>query len=200
MARTLRLALRLLPLLAALPAPPAGATTVRSLGIRELASRAELVFEGRVLDREVRAEGRALRTCVRFAVLEVLKGPEVAGPLQLCFAGGSLGPRSRHVHGMRYPAPGERGVYFVAQLDADRVNPLLGWDQGRFLVREGAEPEGTSADGEPVVALEPAEEGPARGPSAGVARGPRLASPGGRGLGPDAFKRRLREILGEAGP
>jgi hypothetical protein len=193
MAPTLRLAL--LPLLAALLGTPAHATTVRSLGIRELAQRAELVFEGRVRDREVRAEGRALRTCVRFDVLEVLRGPAVESPLALCFGGGSLGARSRRVHGMHHPAPGERGIYFVDRLDADRVHPLLGWDQGRFLVREGPVPEITTAGGEPVLGLEPADEGRARGPSEGVARGARLAPPGVRGLDPDAFKRRLREIL-----
>jgi hypothetical protein len=193
MAPTLRLAL--LPLLAALLGTPAHATTVRSIGIRELARRAELVFEGRVRAREVRAEGHALRTCVRFEVLEVLKGPAVQSPLALCFAGGSQGGRSRRVEGMHYPAPGERGIYFVDRLGADRVHPLLGWDQGRFLVREGPVPEITTAGGEPVQGLEPADEGAARGPSEGVARGARLAPPGVRGLEPAAFKRQLREIL-----
>jgi hypothetical protein len=188
----------LLLLLAALPGPPARATTVRSLGIRELAARAELVFEGRVLEHEVRAEGDAIRTCVRFAVLEVLKGPAVESPLVLCFAGGSVGARSRRVEGMNVPPPGERGIYFVDHLGSDRVHPLLGWDQGRFRVREGPAPDVTTAGGEPVLGLEPAEEGSPRGSSAGVARGARLAPPGGRGLDPAAFKRRLRELLDEA--
>jgi hypothetical protein len=195
--------LRRLALALALAAPlgaPAHATSVRSLGIRELAARAELVFEGRALASEVRAEGAALRTCVRFEVLEVLKGPAVESPLELCFAGGSLGGRTRRVQGMHPPEPGERGVYFVDRLGAARVHPLLGWDQGRFRVREGPAPEVTTAGGAPVEALEPAAEGRALGPSDGVARGARLAPPGGRGLAPDAFKARLREILAEEAP
>jgi hypothetical protein len=195
--------LRRLALALALAAPlgaPAHATSVRSLGIRELAAEAELVFEGRALASEVRAEGDAIRTCVRFEVIEVLKGPAVASPLELCFAGGTLGARTRRVHGVRAPEPGERGIYFVHRLGAPRVHPLLGWDQGRFRVREGDAPEVTSAAGEPVEALEPAREGRALGPSEGVARGARLAPPGGRGLDPDAFKLRLREILAEAAP
>jgi len=193
-----RRALPLGLLLAALLALPAGATSVRSLGVRELAAQAGLVFEGRVLAGEVREGPRGgLRTCLRFEVLDVLKGPPVASPLELCFAGGTRGGRSVRVEGMRHPRPGERGVYFVARSERGRVHPLLGWDQGRFLVREGAAPFVTSASGEPVIALEPAQEGPARGPSRGVARGARLGAPGGRGLAPDAFKARLREILAE---
>jgi hypothetical protein len=195
-----RLPLLLPLLLAVLAGAPARATSVRSLGIRELAARAGLVFEGRALAREVRAEGPAIRTCVQFEVLELLKGPAVASPLELCFAGGTLGARTRQVHGMHAPEPGERGIYFVDRLGAPRVHPLLGWDQGRFLVREGAAPEVTTAAGAPVAALEPAEEGRALGPSRGVARGARLARPGGRGLAPDAFKARLREILAEPAP
>jgi hypothetical protein len=197
MSRRLALAL----CFAALRAAPAGATSVRSLGIRELAAGAAFVFEGRALASGARAGERgAIRTCVRFAVLEVLKGPALAGPLELCFAGGRLGARERAVHGMHVPEPGERGIYFVGSLEGGRVHPLLGWDQGRFLVREGPEPEVTTAGGAPVEALDPAREGRADGPSRGVARGARLAPPGGRGMAPDAFKARLRAILAEGAP
>jgi len=186
---------------AALLAAPAGATSVRSLGIRELAAGAALVFEGRALAREVRASGRAgLRTCVRFEVLEVLKGPAPSGPLELCFAGGRAGRRERRVEGASAPAPGERGVYFVGEGAEGRVHPLLGWDQGRFPVREGPEPVVTTAGGQPIRALDPASEGPPAGPSRGVARGALLAPAGERGLGPEAFKARLREILAEVAP
>jgi hypothetical protein len=194
MARPLPLAL----LLCVLLATPAAATSVRSLGVRELAAGAELVFEGRVLGSEVR-EGRrgSLRTCLRFEVIEVLKGSAASNPLELCFAGGALGTRRVRVEGMRLPRAGERGVYFVAPSHAARVHPLLGWDQGRFRIREGAEPIVTSASGQPVLALEPASEGLATGPSGRVARGARLGASGGGGLSPGAFKARLREILAE---
>jgi hypothetical protein len=196
---TLRPALALC--FAALLAAPAGATSVRSLGIRELAARAALVFEGRAAAREVRGEpGGALRTCVRFEVLEVLKGTAPAGALELCFSGGRAGSRERRVESMDPPAPGERGIYFVASEAWRRVHPLLGWDQGRFKVREGAAPQVTTAGGEPVVALEPALEGRAVGASRGVARGALVAPLGEAGMTPEVFKARLREILAEAAP
>jgi hypothetical protein len=188
--------------LAALPAAPAAATSVRSLGIRELAAGAGLVFEGRALASEVRdAPGGGLRTCVRFEVLEVLKGSAGPGPLELCFAGGSAGRRTRRVEGSEAPATGERGVYFVRDPVGSGVHPLLGWDQGRFLVHEAAgAAEVTTAGGEPILALDPGREGRAAGPSRGVARGALVAPPGARGMEPEAFKARLREILAEAAP
>ena len=186
--------------LALLPAS-AGATSVRSLSVRELLARAELVFEGRSVAAEVREEapGGAIRTCVRFEVLEVLKGPAVTGPLELCFAGGSVGRRTQRVHGLRVPPVGERGLYFVEDLDAPRLHPLTGWDQGRFRVRETREPAVETADGEPVLAIEAdAPAGATALPRA--ARGARLAAPGGRGMAPEAFKARLRALLAEAAP
>jgi len=191
-----------LAILAALAGGPAAATTLRPFSVRELATRAELVFEGRALARAARAlaPGGAIRTCVEFEVLEVVKGPPVASPLVLCFSGGRVGTRERRVHGLDVPEPGERGVYFVADLGGARIHPLAGWDQGRFRVREGLVPEVTTADGRPVVGLDPAPP-PARGPDRdGVARGARLGSPGERGLDPAAFKARLRALLAEPGP
>jgi hypothetical protein len=187
----------LLALLAALlAAAPGGATTVRSLDVAELARQAELVFDGRVLSRATRAgAGGALRTCVAFEVLEVVKGPAVASPYELCFAGGASGERAVRVDGMRYPEPGERGIYFVAAVRGGRVNPLLGWDQGRFLVSGGAAPIVTTADGAPLADVAP-DPAPAPGPSRGVARGARLARPGEPGIAPDAFKARVRALAG----
>lgn len=185
---------------AALLAAPARATTVRSLDVGELAAQAGLVFEGRVLARESRAGARgAIRTCVAFEVLDVVKGPAIATPYELCFAGGASGRRAVRVDGMRYPEPGEHGIYFVADPRGGRVNPLLGWDQGRFLVQGGAAPFVATADGAPVadVARDPA---PAPGPSRGVARGARIARPGEGALTPAAFKARVRELAGAGAP
>jgi hypothetical protein len=204
MARTrpLARALPLAALLAALLAVASAATTLRSLSVRELLERAELVFEGRALAREARElrPGGAIRTCVRFEVLEIVKGPAVASPLELCFSGGTVGARTRLVHGVDAPEPGERGVYFVEDLAAPRVHPLAGFDQGRFPVRgEGAAAEVTSADGRPVTALD-AGAPAAAGPSDGVARGAQLGAADARGLSPAAFKARLRDLLAEASP
>ena len=188
--------------LAALLAAPAAATSLRSLSVRELLARAELVFEGRALARETRelSPGGAIRTCVRFEVLDVVKGPRVASPLELCFSGGTVGGRTRAVEGLEVPAPGEHGIYFVDDLGAPRVHPLSGWDQGRFRVRDGPEADVATADGRPVVELEEREPPPARGPGSRVARGARVGAPGARGLAPDAFKARLRELLAEPAP
>lgn len=185
--------------LAALAASPAGATSVRSIGVRELAARAELVFDGRAISETVRSgPSGALRTCVQFEVIEIVKGPPVASPLALCFAGGARGTRALRVEGMRHPARGERGIYFVASIAGGRIHPLLGWEQGRFLVREGAEPTVTTADGAPVAALEPSREGAQRGAGRGVARGTELAAPGARGITPAAFKARVRALAAGA--
>jgi len=78
-----------------------------------------------------------------------------------------------------------------------RVHPLLGWDQGRFRIGGTGEPEVTTADGEPVLALASAAEGRETGPSAGVARGVRRGDAGSRGLAPSAFKARVRELTAE---
>jgi hypothetical protein len=199
MAALRTLALSLAGCLAAAVAAPSAATTVRSLSVRDLALGAALVFEGRALAREARADGGAIRTCVRFEVLEVLLGPPVASPLELCFAGGTLAGRTRRVEGMRVPPPGERGIYFAKPLGEAHVHPLLGWDQGRFLVREGPEPAVTTASGDPVAALEPERAPRAEGPSRGVARGALLAPRGGRALSPTEFKERVRALAAEAG-
>jgi hypothetical protein len=66
----------------------------------------------------------------------------------------------------------------------------------------------TTAAGEPIVALDPAREGRAVGPSRGVARGALVAPEAATGeapeaaagMAPEAFKARLREILAEGAP
>src|SRR3990172_7172085 len=91
----------------------ASASSVLSVSLGEALAGAELVFEGRAL--EIRAEEpegpRSIRTCVRFEVLEVIKGPELASPLELCFAGGRVGRVARHVAGLRQPEPGAHRIY-----------------------------------------------------------------------------------------
>ena len=98
---------------------------------------------------------------------------------------------------MHPPEPGERGIYFVAELGRTRMHPLLGWDQGRFPIREGQDPVVTTADGEPVLAVDPAAEGAETGPSRGVARGVRTGDGRARGLAPEAFKSRIRARVSE---
>jgi hypothetical protein len=203
LARSARRAAHLLGLAGAtlLLAHAADASSVRSVSVDEMIDRSELVFEGRVIGRRFVDDGDAnhLRTCIRFEVLEVVKGPEVASPLELCFAGGSSKRGVvRAIAGLEHPAPGERGVYFVESLAAPRISPLYGWDQGRFVV--GRKGDVRTAAGKAVVGLE--ASGPAGdGISNGVARGARVAEPGARsGAGAmdvPAFKARVRELAAE---
>jgi hypothetical protein len=186
---------------ALLAAHAAQASTVLSVSMDEMIERSELVFEGRVIGRRFVDDGDAnhLRTCVRFEVLEVVKGAEVASPLELCFAGGrSKRGVERAIAGLEHPAPGEHGVYFVESLASPRISPLYGWDQGRFLVsRSGGM---KTAAGKPVVALD-ATAPKGDGISHGVARGARVAEPGARSgagaMDATAFKARVRELAAE---
>lgn len=178
----------------------AAATTVLPVSVHEMIEDAELVFEGRAVGRRTAEDGGpgGLRTCVRFEVLEVLKGPAVESPLELCFAGGRsrYGVR-RSVMGLEQPLLGEHGIYFVASPgDPYRLHPLVGWDQGRFKVARDHTV--TTAAGDPVVALDGDGDEAAQG---GAARGARVARRHARGAAPAmdarAFKERVRELVAE---
>jgi hypothetical protein len=180
----------------------AGTTTVRSVSMSQMAQAAELVFEGRVLTQESQGEGRKIRTCIAFEVLDVVKGPPIASPLELCFSGGTHKGRTRRIHGMRHPQPGEHGIYFVETLSEARVNPLLGWQQGHFRVARDGSLQVESADGRPVVSVDTDDESGAQ-VSGGVARGARVQSRHARSAGDPApltsneFKARVRALLAE---
>jgi hypothetical protein len=177
----------------------AGAATVLPVSVNEMLGSAELVFEGRVVGRRTAEDGGpgALRTCLRFEVIEVLKGADVGSPLELCFAGGrSKYGVTRTVMGLDRPMLGEHGIYFVNALgDPYQLHPLVGWDQGRFKV--APDQTVTTAGGDPVVAL----DGDDADAHARTARGAHVAARGARGVAPAmdaaAFKARLRELMAE---
>jgi hypothetical protein len=195
-------------------AAPAAASSQRAKSVEELLTEAEAVFEGRVVGLEVEdGVTRPIRTCARFQVLEVVKAPPRGLPatVRLCFAGGRGRAGERSVEGVHVPALGEHGVYFVESLARPLVNPLLGWDQGRFrILADPDRPEGfvASADGRGVASVDDGRGAPP-GLSDGVARGVGLAeapaaTPGAAGLRrgpparpltPDEFKQRLRALL-----
>ncbi len=61
----------------------------------EVVSGAELIFEGRVEAVEVRQQpGEMIKTWVRFAVVDVLKGDFADDEIELSFLGGRLGDRA----------------------------------------------------------------------------------------------------------
>jgi hypothetical protein len=182
----------------------APASSVEAISFERLAAQATLVFEGRVRSQEVRRQRQGPKawiwTCLRFEVKEVVKGSVATPELELCFLGGTLGADTLSVSDMAYPKVGERGVFFVARPGRLQANPLLGWDQGRFPINDSEEV--CAANGKPVVGLS-RDAGRRDRLSNGVARGVRVqgdpSQPGARGLSPDAFKRRIREIRDRSG-
>ena len=180
----------------------ASASSVLPVSVGEMLDHSELVFEGRAVGRRISETGGpdGIQTCVRFEVVDVLKGPDVSSPLELCFAGGrSRYGMTRHVEGVDAPRLGEHGIYFVNSLSAPTIHPFYGWEQGRFRValKSGAV---ETAGGEVVVGLD-ADAPEAAAPEA--ARGARVALRGARSSEPPmdaaAFKARLREIMAEEG-
>lgn len=182
-----------------LAAPLAQASSVVSLSLAELAERAEVVFEGRAVALETRSEGgKAIFTDVTFEVVDVIKG-ELAQPrITLSFLGGQHGGRVMRVSDMAYPQLGESGVYFLESRDQRLVNPLLGWDQGRFLLVEeaGAEAQVLTSDKQVVVDAGRGDESVRVRPafSTGVAQGVLTAPRGTPGLGKADFKAYVRAL------
>ena len=135
----------------------AAASTLLQMSFGELVGGAELIFEGRVVAVEPRQQpGEMIKTWVTFAVTDVVKGNFARDEIELSFLGGRLGGRQLEVTDMAIPEIGETGFYFVETLLEAQVNPLLGWDQGRYLIE--TQPDGdtvvTTADHDPVLALE----------------------------------------------
>jgi hypothetical protein len=149
-----------------LASAPVFAASVRQTSVGEMLDACELIFEGEAIATGVEEseDGRHLFTWVDFAVLDVVKGPtrSTLGPrLRLHFLGGALEDRVLQVGGMVVPEVGERGLYFVESLARRQVHPLYGWDQGRLrLLRDaGGVPRVVSADGRPVVGVQPGGAG-----------------------------------------
>lgn len=182
------------------------ATTIRAVSVDEMLEYAEFIFEGKVIATKIRAGTRAakIKTCATFAVLDILKGPKVVEPLELCFAGGVAGTIRRQVHQMHYPSSGETGIYFVTSLDEDYVHPLYGWDQGHLRIRQvGTEHNKTevqTANGDGIVGVESRLPAVPQELSTGVARGmltQRSRGTSQRIMTPREFKVKLRQILKE---
>ncbi len=116
---------------------PAMATTVQQKSLSDLVKGAELVFEGTVTGSTVEPgpNGNGARSCFTFQVIDVIAGTPPSGPLSLCFMGGEIAGRHFVVSGMRYPVVGEHGIYLVESTHEAIVNPLIGWDQGHFLIQ-----------------------------------------------------------------
>ncbi len=115
---------------------PAGATTLQRKSLSDLAKASELIFEGQAVGSTVEAipGGQGARTCVNFKIVEVIAGTHPGNRVRLCFFGGEIGGQHYVASGMRIPPKGEHGIYLVESTVQPLINPLIGWDQGRYLV------------------------------------------------------------------
>ncbi|MGB4247017.1 MAG: hypothetical protein WBJ75_04795 [Pseudohongiellaceae bacterium] len=142
-----------------LTSPQPRASTVLQMSFSEVVQHAELVFEGRVLTVESRmVPDGMIHTFVTFSVLDVLKGDAQLEEIELSFLGGQVGTQRLQVTDLEVPEVGETGFYFVESLVNAQVHPLVGWTQGHYLIEPDANGESivTTADHEPILALEPA--------------------------------------------
>jgi len=116
---------------------PLGATSILGINIDEVAQGAEIIFEGKVVEHNVRENAAGMIvTYVTFRIEELIKGEYDEPLLELKFTGGRLGRRTMEISGLRIPSPNEEGIYFVESVNRNLVNPLLGWSQGHYLIYE----------------------------------------------------------------
>ncbi|MDP1931725.1 MAG: hypothetical protein Q8L60_09735 [Gammaproteobacteria bacterium] len=185
---------------------PLHASTVLQMSFAEVVENAELVFEGRVLSVESRmVPDGMIHTFVVFAVIDILKGDYALDEIELSFLGGQVGTRRLQVTDMELPEVGETGFYFVESLMSAQVNPLVGWAQGHYLIEltAGGGSVVTTADHEPILALDPASPVTAamsnefsKGVAKGVVvQGAGIANRLSRGLSAEEFKDHVRSTV-----
>jgi hypothetical protein len=110
-------------------------STIAQIGTEELINRSEVIFEGTVVsvESELNEFGRVY-TYVDFSVDDVLAGTTNSNTtITLRFTGGIAGGVELDL-GVRIPQLNETGIYFVEKVAPGLINPLLGWEQGHFLV------------------------------------------------------------------
>lgn len=182
----------------------AHATSVLEVSLERMVLESELVFEGRVLDVSSAAiPGNSLiRTVVHFEVLDVIAGNPPGDAIALSFLGGEAQGRRLHIDGMLLPEAGEHGIYFVEFLNRPAVNPLFGWSQGHLRVMR--DPAGveriTSANRQPVLALNAIATGGPEMLSTGVAHGVVADASGdvSQAMSLEECKKSLHVLIGEA--
>ncbi len=112
------------------------ATTILELSFDQLCQGSELIFEGSVISKECRQSSKDGKpfTYFTFQIIEVIKGSYNDSTVELGFMGGKSGGSTLKVSGMQMPQIGERGIYFVENLNVQQIHPLCGWQQGHCLV------------------------------------------------------------------
>jgi hypothetical protein len=192
----------------------AGASSVRSVSMAELAEKSAVVFEGSVAAVVAHKNDRGqIVTDVLFDVVDVIKGELSTTQLRLTFLGGEFEGEVMLISDIHYPQQGEKGIYFVESVDTPLVNPLYGWDQGRFLLtkdKDGVERVLTAND-KPVADIEkthpqlnlPTQMNESVTPndaiSTGIAKGVSLSqsTPPQKGLSKEDFKQEIRNLTGQ---
>ena len=175
------------------------ATSVVEVSVEELLRNSALVFEGQVVDVQVRENSKhAIQTLVTFEILDVIKGDVPGGKLTLGFLGGTVAGRQLSVSNMHIPLMHEHGIYFVESTARTQVHPFYGWSQGHLLLEEVAD--GTervfTRSGRPVTGIQHSDGKRPGDLSSGVARGLVTGDSGEAAAALDRreFKRLLRAM------
>lgn len=173
------------------------ATSVVEITLEEMLQNSALVFEGRVIDVQVRENAnRVIHTQITFEIDDVIKGEVKGRKITLGFLGGELGGRKLSIADMQMPVLNERGIYFVESPARKQVHPLYGWSQGHLRLEQDAA--GTervfTGSGRPVMGVEHSNGKRSGRLSKGVARGLRVGAPDevSAALDKKEFKRLLR--------
>lgn len=177
------------------------AGTVKQLGITDLLRDAQLIAHGRIEDRWVTYDQTTdtAYTHFRLRVDDIIKGSVKSDEVVLSFVGGTWGQRTLVISDMHMPNVGEEGVYFIENPSRQQVHPLLGWQQGHFVVHQsedGLEQVVATSDLSPVYSVAAAAHGAFIETSRGAALGIKTrAHNGDQQLSIDEFKAQLRAMV-----
>ncbi len=175
-----------------------GASVVQ-MPFEKLVAEAEVAFEGRVVSVESAwsESGNAIVTHVTFSVADVIVGSSHQ-TVQLTFLGGTVGDIRMGVSGLRVPAVGEEGVYFVESLSRRLVSPVLGWNQGQFRIAQRAgERIVLTSDGRPLAGFAEVDSSTAR-LNEHVPSGVRMAEEIAGAISVSAFKAHVQQLVRRA--
>ena len=185
------------------------AATVRQVSLKQAVDRSDLIFEGRAVARVNENSGKLPRTCLVFKLTEVITGSYDKEHIRLCFAGGLKDGYRLAIPDMIYPEIGERGVFFVESLSRKQLNPLYGWAQGHYLIKnDGVNPATVAtAAGLSIYGVDGAPGG--KGAVTGKSRAlgvhlshSAVATDGAKApaLSLESFKTALRQMAGQPSP
>lgn len=117
---------------------PTHATVLETYSFEQLVHASRLIVQARITDRYSEAGAQGIHTYVTLQVETVITGQLPQNPLTLSFLGGEVNGDILQVSGQFIPAVGERALLFITDPATQAVNPLTGWFQGYFPLREDA--------------------------------------------------------------